>query len=180
MRCELQRNLILVEVVLVVGTEAYEYRKLSVFKICHVLLERVGMHEHLQSLVLTHVDRRVLIHSLRLARSEIVDCHRQCLLIALYKLRLRGVLLARYARRQNVVDRCLVVVLLDVDGTHLKTSGRSRRVVEVLLVDTPLASNKVERTEAQHDGVLESGEEHTHETYRCEVGDAPHPTLVLT
>ena len=47
MRCELQRNLILVEVVLVVGTEAYEYRKLSVFKICHVLLERVGMHEHL-------------------------------------------------------------------------------------------------------------------------------------
>ena len=47
MRCELQRNLVLVEVVLVVGTEAYEYRKLSVFKICHVLLERVGMHKHL-------------------------------------------------------------------------------------------------------------------------------------
>ena len=56
MRCELQRNLVLIEVVLVVGTEAHEYRKLSVIEIRSVLLERVGMHVHLQSLVLTHVD----------------------------------------------------------------------------------------------------------------------------
>ena len=115
---QLQRYLVLVEVALVVGTETYEHRQLSVLKACLVGLESIGVHEHLQTLVLSEVERCVLVHRLRLACAERGYAHRECLLVVLNKLWLRGVLSALDARRQDIVDGLLVVVLLDVHGTH--------------------------------------------------------------
>ena len=176
---ELQRNLVLVEVALIVGAETYEYRQLSVLKIRLVGLESVGVNEHLQTLVLSEVERCVLVHRLCLAGAERGDAHRECLLVVLHELRLRWVLSALDARRQDIVDRLLVVVLLDVHGAHHELARSGSRVVEVLLVDAPLTTHEVERSEAQHDRMLEACEEHTHEAHRGEVVDSTELLLVV-
>ena len=176
---QLQRYLVLVEVALVVGTETYEHRQLSVLKVSLVGLESIGVHEHLQAFVLSEVERCVLVHRLRLACAERGYAHRECLLVVLNELWLRGVLSALDARRQDIVDGLLVVVLLDIHGTHHEFARRRSRVVEVLLVDAPLATHEVERTEAQHDRMLEAGEEHTHEAHGCEVVDCAELLLIL-
>ena len=121
-RCELQRNLVLIEVALIVRTETYEYGELSVFQSGGVLLEGVGMHEHLQTLILTDVQRGVLIYRLCLARTERCDGHGKRLLVVLHELRLRRVLSALDARRQNVVDGLLVSVLFYVDSRNSQSS----------------------------------------------------------
>ena len=85
------------------------------------------MCEHLDALVLAEIEGGVLIDCLRLARAQAVDRHSQSLLVALHELRLRRILLARDARRENIVDRHLVGVFLDAhsaDGHRARGRGR--------------------------------------------------------
>ena len=127
------------------------------------------MHKHLQTLVLTEVQRGILIHSFRLTAGQVGHGHGKRLLVVLDELRLCRVLTTPYSRRKHVVHRCLVVVLLNVYGTYCQLALLCRRVVEVLIVNSPFATNKVERTESQDDRMLEAGHEHTHETYAGEI-----------
>ena len=73
-RCrELQWYLIFIVVALIVGTEPNEDRQLVVLQIGCIDLFGIGMNEHLQTLVLSHVESCILIDALRLSRREIVD-----------------------------------------------------------------------------------------------------------
>ena len=92
---------------------------------------------------------------------------------------LRGVLLPLDARWQHIVDRQLVVVLLDADGGCGEGAGLCGGIVEVLRIDPPRAAHEVEGGKAQHHGLGETREEHTHETDAGEVADAAHPFLIL-
>ena len=138
----------------------------------------VGMHKHLHALILPQVVAGILIDGLRLTRTQVFHPHVQGLLIVLHQLWLRGVGSTTDAWRQDVVHWLFVVVLLDVDSTHLHRS-RLHAVGEVLLVDTPFASHQVKTAEAQHDGLLEIGHEHTHEADAGEVVDAALLAFVL-
>ncbi|CDD05928.1 unknown [Prevotella sp. CAG:592] len=175
---ELQRNLIFVEVALVVGTESHEHRQLVVLQVCGVLFEGVGMHEHLQTLILSEVEVRVLVYCLCLTVREVCHLYVERLLVALCELRLRRVLLSTDARRQHVVHRHSVVVLLDVHGAdcHL---ARLAAGTERLLIDAPLSPHEVEASESQNDRLLEVGEEHTHESYGGEVCYSAYVAFVV-
>ena len=123
---ERQRNLILVVVVLIIGTEADKDCQLTVLQSSRVRVEGIGVCEHLDALVLAEIEGGVLIDCLRLARAQAVDRHSQSLLVALHELRLRRILLARDARRENIVDRHLVRVFLDAhsaDGHRARGRG---------------------------------------------------------
>ena len=138
------------------------------------------MDEHLQPLILAQVVVQVLIDGLRLALAQVPHRQTEGLLVVLHQLRLVGVGGTADARRQGVGHGLTVGILLDVDGTHLHrtrlgTSGRQK----ALLVLAPLATHQVETTEAQHDGLLETSEVHTHETDAGEVVDVAHPLLTL-
>ena len=175
---EFERHLVFVVVALVVASEAYEDSQLVVGEVGGVLVQRIGMHEHLQALVLSEVEGGVLIDTFRLSCAEVVDHDVECLLVALDELWLGGVLHTRDARRQYVVDRCLVVVLLDVDGADRHVAGVGCAVGEVLRINPPLSPDEVEASESHDDGLLEVGEEHAHEPDRCEVADGTHLLLV--
>ena len=173
---ELQGQLVLVIVVLIVGAEPDEDGELVVGEVGDVLRHGVGMGEHLYALILPEVEVGVLVDGLGRARAEVGDGHGERLLVALDELGLCGVLLTTDARRQDVVDGLLVVVLLDTDGAdgHLSRLGTAG---ERLFVDAPFAAHEVERTEAQHDGLFEVGAEHAHEAYAGEAADRAHLPL---
>ena len=175
--CQLQRNEVFVVVVLVVATHSHEDSQLVVAQ-RRVVDEVVGMHIHLQMTILAKIQRSVAIDALRLALRQVLHHHAQCLLVGLRQLRLRGVCDTGDAWRQHVVDRFLVVVLLDVDGTNLQRTA-VQPVGERLLIDAPFATHQVQAAEAQHDGLAELGEEHTHETDAGEVADATHTVFRL-
>ena len=137
------------------------------------------MDEHLHTLVLPEVERGFLIDGLRLSRLHVRHDHIQGLLVVLHQLRLRGVGGTADARGQHVVHGSLVVVLLDVHRTHREGAGLRGGGVQVLLVDTPLATHEVEAAEAEHDGLLESRHEHTHEAHAGEVVDRPHAVHIF-
>ena len=175
---ETEGYLVLIVVVLVVASETYEDSQLVVLQSCGVGHEVVGVGEHLHALVLSEVERRVLVHPLRLPVAEVLHHHVEGLLVTLHELWLRRVGDACDARGKDVVHWCLVVALLDVHCTHLERT-RLRTVRQTLPVHTPLPSHEVERTESQHDGLLESCEEHTHEPDACEVVDGAFLALIL-
>ena len=82
------------------------------------------------------------------------------------------------ARRQDVGDGLSLGVLLDVDGADLhRTRLGAGAGLKVLLVLSPLSAHEVQASEAQCDGLLESGEEHSHEADAGEVVDAAHLPL---
>ena len=136
------------------------------------------MHEHLHVLILAQVEGGVAIDGLRLAGRQVLHHHVHGLLVGLGQLRLRGVGDAGDARRQHIVDGALVVVLLDVDGADLQRAAVRARG-KWLVVGAPLATHQVEAGKAQHDGLLELGEEHTHEANAGEVGDVALAAGVL-
>ena len=129
------------------------------------------MDEHLQALVLAQVYGGVLVDAFRLACSHVCDGHLHSLLVSLDKLWLCRVLLSADTRWQNVVDRGLVGILLNVHGTDNHLSGVACRVGKVLVVGAPFATDEVEIAETQNDRLGESGEEHTHEADAGEVAD---------
>ena len=175
---QLKRNLILVVVVLVVASQAHEHRQLAVTERGGVLLHCVGVNEHLYALILTQVEHGILIHGLRRARSEVGDHDIESLLVVLHNLRLVRVTIAANSWRHYIVDRCLVLILLEIDGAHRHSTCRWLGV-EILLIHSPLTAHKVEVSKAKHDRILEAGEEHTHEANRREVGDRTEASLCL-
>ena len=171
---KLQWHLIFIVVALVVATQAYEYRQLVVAKVGNIVLQCVGMHKHLHTTILTKIVSGILIYTLSLVARKVCQCHRQCLLVSLGKLRLSRVLLTTDAWRHHVVDRSLVVVFLNIHSSCGKGAATRSGVVESLLVYTPFATHKVETTKSQYDRMLETCEEHTHEADACEVVDGAH------
>ena len=176
-RCQLERYLILIVVVLVVATQADEHSQLVVLQLGGVLCQGIGMGKHLYALVLAQVEGGVLIHCLRLARIHVLYHETQSLLVVLHELCLRWVLTTSDAWRQDVVDWLLLGILLDTHGTRLQ--GSAIGSAERLVVGTPGATHEVERTEAHDDRLLEVGEEHAHEADAGEVVDIAHLRLIL-
>ena len=105
--------------------------------------------------------------------------HIERLLIILYQLGLRGVGNTRDTRRQHIVDGFFVVILFDIDSTHLHDTTLRGRSIQTLLIDTPLASHQIETTKAQYDRLLETRHEHTHETDTGKVVDRTHLALIF-
>ena len=175
LRREFQRDKILIVVVLIVGTETNEHGQLIVLQLGAVGFQIVGMHKHLQVLILLQVQRGVLIDSLRLVLRQVFHHQAEGLLIALGQLRLAGVGHTADARRQHVGHRLAVGVFFHVDRTHRHRaclgSGRGH---QVLLVLSPLATYQVEAAETQNNVFLEIGEEHTHEADAGKVVDSAH------
>ena len=136
------------------------------------------MNEHLYAAILAHIDCCVLIDALRLSRTEVGDHHIEGLLIVFHELRLCGVLHTRDTRRQDIVDRCLVIVFLDINSTDSHVTRVGCAVGEILRINAPLTPNQVEATKPEHNRFLEIGEEHTHETYGSEVADRTYFLLI--
>ena len=176
---EHQRNLVFVVVVLIVAAQTYEHGKLIVLQVGDIGHEMIGMDEHLHVLVLTEIERGLLIDGLRLSMLHVPHHHVQCLFVVLHKLWLRGVGGTADARRQHVIDGNLIVVLFNVHGTHHEFSRFRRRGVQTLFVNAPLSTHKVEASETQYDRLLETCHEHSHETHAREVVDGTHPPDVL-
>ena len=177
---QFQRNFVLVIVILVVGTQADEYCQLIIGKIRNIWLERIGMHKHLQTLVLPNVERSILVDGFRFFISQIMHRHGQSLLVALHKLWLWWVLLARDAWRKNVVYRCFIVVFLDTHCSYRHCPRRWSRVGKVLLILAPLSSHEVERSKAHNDRLFEVRKEHSHKANACEIANTPHPFLIFS
>ena len=139
----------------------------------------VGVHEHLHVLILAEVEARVAIDSLRLTLLQVLHHHVERLFVALHKLWLGGVGDTTDTRWQHVIHRLFVVALLDVHGADLEHATFRCRGVETLFVDAPLATDEVQGTEAQHDRLLESRHEHTHEADTGKVVDAALLVFIL-
>ena len=180
-RGQLEGNFVFVEVVAVVRAEADEHAGLPVFRFGHVFGQGVGVDEHLQVLVLPHVEVGVLIHGAGVSRGQVAHGERKGLLVFLRQLGLRGVHHAADARGKHVVHGGLVVVLLDVHRRDFHRAARGRHLarVEGLLVGTPLGFHQVKGGEAQDDGLFEVGHEHAHEADAGEVVDVAHFLFVF-
>ena len=174
---QLERNLILIVIVLIVAAQTDEDRQLAVLQIGGVLLQGIGMGKHLDALVLAEIEGRVLIYRLCLAMGQILHHQTQSLLVCLDKLWLRWVLLAADTRRKHIVDRCLLGIFLQTDCTRLQ--GSATGCTQRLVVGTPFAVHQVERTETEHDRLLEVGEEHSHEADAGEIVDVSLALLKL-
>ena len=102
------------------------------------------------------------------------------MLVALDQLRLCGVGHSADAGRQYIVDRSLVVVLLDVHCADLQSGPlcRSLARVKCLLIGSPVAMNQVQGGQTQDDILMEARQEHAHEAYAGEVLYVAHLLLV--
>ena len=178
-RCQHERYLVFVVVVLVVITQTDEHRQLPILQGSGIRQQVVGMHEHLHPLILAQVDGGLLIHRLRLVLLQVVHNHLQCLLITLHQLGLCRVRHSADSWRQHVVHGLLVVILLDVHGIHGQCARFGTTRTKTLLIDTPLTPYEVETAETEHNGLLETRHEHTHETDAGKVADAAFPALIL-
>ncbi len=136
------------------------------------------MNKHLQPLILSEVEVRVLVNSLSLTVRQVSYLNVESLFVSLRKLRLSRVLLPSDSRRQDVVNRHSVVVLLDIHGadSHFSRLAAGR---ERLLVYSPFAPYEVETSETHHDRHLEVSQEHAHETDRRKVGYSAHTSLIV-
>ena len=113
-RSERQRHLVLVVILAQVATETYEARQVGVVQIGDIVDKLLGMHKHLKALVLAHIEPRLLIDSSRVVWREVGDAHLQRLLVLLTHLSLARVALTLDARRQDIIDRSLVGILLHI------------------------------------------------------------------
>ena len=172
---ELQGYEVLVVVALVVAAQTDEDGQLVVLQLRVVGHQVVGVHIHLQTLVLAQVEVGVLVDGLRLVLRQVLHHQAERLLVVLRQLRLRGVGSTADARRQHVGHRLALSVLLNVDGAGLQQTRLGAGTgLQVLLVLAPLAADQVETAEAKHHRLLEASEEHTHETNRGKVVDSAY------
>ena len=123
---EYQRNLVLVVVVLQVSTQADEARQVTILQVGIFSLQFLGVNKHLQMLVVTHVVGCVFVHGTCVAEWQVVHTQNHRLFVLCNQLRLPGVGLTADARRQDIVDRRTVAVLLDIYVLHIH-QGRTRR-----------------------------------------------------
>ncbi len=133
-------------------------------------------------LVLTHVIVAVFIDGFRFVAAKIA-CHQtHGLFVGFYELCLRGVCDTSDARRQDIVDGFLVVVLLDADCADFNnttTAGRCVAVVERLLICSPVALYKVECGKTKDGFFFEACHEDTHEAYACEIAYVSFLALIF-
>ena len=98
----------------------------------------------------------------------------------MHQLRLCGVLRTLYSRRHGVVYRHFLGVLLKAHRTHRHLARCRCRVCEVLFIHAPFTPYEVEVGETQHDRLLETVHEHTHEAHTREVIDCSHLVFVFS
>ena len=179
-RGHFQRHFVFIVIVLVVRTEADEYARLVVLE-RSVAGERVGVGKHLQVAILSEVQAGVLVNGSCIARREVLHGDVEGLLVVFTQLAAVAVDVARNARRQHVVHRCLVVVLFQAYGRHFQCAAGILRgvAVERHFVTAPFAAYQLERTEAQNDRLFKVGQIHSHEANAGEVGDVSDAALVL-
>ena len=176
-----QGNLIFVVVILQVATQTNETGQFIVSQI-RVDTRGLGVHEHLQFLVVTQVVRSVLIHGFGIVRGEVLNFQHHRLLVLRYQLRLSGIGLTAYARRQHIVDRCLGTVLLNTYRLHIQagfrrgigTRTQRTAVIETLRVLSPVAANEVEVRKTQVSLMVKARHVNTHEADRLEVTNRTH------
>ena len=120
---EFQGHLIFIIVVLVVAAKAHKHCQLVVLKVGGILLQGIGMHKHLQTLILAEVEVGVLIHGLGLSLGKLLDDEAESLLVVFNKLWLRRIGNTADTRRKDVVDGELVGMLLDVHIGCLEFPG---------------------------------------------------------
>ena len=139
------------------------------------------MDKHLQALVGSQVKVGVAIHTTGIASVKIFNRKLHGLLVELCDLGLTAINDTGHTGRQHIVHRLTRGILLDVDSidTDSTVSRLITAQVEVVLVVTPLAAHQLNRSKSQVSGGTESRHEHTHETYRREVLDIAHLTLVI-
>ena len=176
---QLQRNFILVVVVLIVRTQTDEHSQLVIRKIGCILFKGIRMYEHLQTLVLTKIEGCILIDRFWLACSKIVYNHRECLFVLLNQLWLVRVLSTFNAWRYYIVYRSLIIVFFKAHSTHWHCTRITCRVGKVLLILTPLTTYKVEGSKAEYDRLCKTSEEHTHKADAGKVADITHTLLEL-
>ena len=119
-RGEGEGYLILVVVVLVVRSESDEHGQLAIGQAGDVVDQSLGVNEELEALVATHVVFGTLVDGACVLRGQIGDLQREGLLVLLPDLRLAGVGHSGDARRQDIVDRLAVAILLYVDGSDVE------------------------------------------------------------
>ena len=181
-RRQVHRDLILVVVVLIIGTHTDEDGQVAIRQALGLIDRSLGMSEHLQTLVTAQVVRGRLINRPGITRRQIRNLQGERLLVLLQQLRLAGIEHTADSRRQHVVDRLTLSVLLDINRRNHQLTIRDRRyqrIREILLISTPVATNQFERTETQIGRFLETGHIHTHETDRLKVTDRTN-LLVIT
>ena len=179
---QIQRHLVLVIVVLVVRTQTQENRQVTVLQRLRVVDGRLRMGEHLQTLVPTQVVCGRFVHRPGIRRGKIRYLHRQRLLVLLEQLGLAGIEHTTHARRQHIIHRLALAILLDIHGGYHDLPVRLRRngrIRQILLVRTPIAPHQLERPETQHGRFLETGHVHTHETNRLEIADRAYRLLEI-
>ena len=139
---QLQRYLVFVVVTLVVGAQTDEDGQLVVLQVRGVRQQVVGVYKHLQTLVLTQIEVRVLVDGFRLTLCEVLHDETERLLVVLNKLRLAGVSSTADAWRQGVGHWLAVCILFDVHSAHLHRARLSTYgCLQALLVLTPLATH---------------------------------------
>ena len=141
-RRQTQGYLIFVIVVTIVGTQPYENSQLVISQRGGILCKGVGMHKHLQALVTTQIKCGVFVNCLRFAMAQMVDNHIQRGFIAFDQLRLRGILLAIDARRNDIIHGRFLGILLNTDSAH-RHCPRSCTGIKVVFIDSPITPHKV-------------------------------------
>ena len=181
---EMQRNLILVIVILQVRTQTNETRQIFILyrlKVWHTFC----VHEHLQSLVLTHIIGHILIHSTRIFWLQIIHFQHHGLFILCNQLCLSWVCLTGDTWRQNVVHWRTVWILLYIHRLHIQCAIRwiwvsnIELIIRHILIQSfgivaPLAAHQVKRGKTDMRLLLEVSHEDTRKANRLEVADITH------
>ena len=162
-------NLIFIIVILIVTTQTDKDSQFSILQVCCILFQGIGMGKHLNTLILTKIESRILVYSLCFSTGQVLDNKAQSLFVGFHQLWLTRILFTTDARRQYVVDRSLLGIFLKIHGTSLQ--GTTRCSTQLLIISTPFTTYQVERSKAQDDRLLETGKEHTHETDAGEIID---------
>ena len=169
-----------------VGTDTHEHGQVLVVERL-VVVGGFGVDEHLQVFVLPQVEVGGFVDGPTIAIDEVLDGHLQRLLIDTGGLRHADHTFLLDAGRDDVRHRVAAAVLVDADGRDVE--GRIvvdvvgfifARGLDALRVGAPFAFHEVEGGETQHDGFLEVGQEHSHETDGREVVDVADDLVGLS
>ena len=182
----LQRYFIFIVVFGEVGTDTHEDAKVLVVERA-VLLGCFGVDEHFEVFVLTQVEVGGLVDGPAVTVNEVLHGHLQRLLIDAGGLGHADNPFLLDAGRDDVGHGLAMVVFVDADRRNVK-SGFVADVVwfvfagglDALRIGAPFALHKVEGGETQHDGTLETVDEHTHKADgRIVVDVADDPVRLL-
>ena len=134
------------------------------------------MDKHLHLQVFPYIEVNIFVDSPCITVGKVDDLDGHSLFVELLELRVHGVLFAGDTRRQNVVYRTAICILLDVHRRNVERSifefldNIFAWLHERIVVFAPFAANKVKSSETKAGCSVEVGHEDSHETYRLKIG----------